>query len=283
MSPFKALETRDLYTVGWIAALPLERAAATAMLDEKHEKPLDFVQAHNDTNSYTWGKIGEHNVVIASPAAGRYGITSATETALLLLSSFPQVRVGLLVGIGAGIAKPDKGRDIRLGDIAVSQPDGSNGGVVQYDLFKATSGDQRHNRAFLNSPPGILLRALGHLQAQHILEPPKLIEYLDEMIDRYPRLAKQGYVHQGYENDRLFRTTDTNEEIQRADRDSTEPIIHYGTIVSGNTLFKDAVHRDRILADIGEECICLEMEGAAAGVMNAFPCIVIRGICWTNI
>jgi hypothetical protein len=43
MTSLKALESRDLYTVRWIAALPLERAAATAMLDEKHGKPLDFV------------------------------------------------------------------------------------------------------------------------------------------------------------------------------------------------------------------------------------------------
>jgi len=38
-----ALKNRGLYTVGWIAALPLEPAAATAMLDETQEKPLDFV------------------------------------------------------------------------------------------------------------------------------------------------------------------------------------------------------------------------------------------------
>lgn len=31
------------------------------------------------------------------------------------------------------------------------------------------------------------------------------------------------------------------------------------------------------MEDIGEECICFEME--AAGLMNHFPCLVIRGIC----
>jgi hypothetical protein len=35
------LESHDLYTVGWISALPLERAAAAAMLDEEHEKRSD--------------------------------------------------------------------------------------------------------------------------------------------------------------------------------------------------------------------------------------------------
>lgn len=92
-------------------------------------------------------------------------------------------------------------------------------------------------------------------------------------------MAKQreGYVHQGVENDRLFSATEPYEEIQREPRESTEPEIHYGTIASGNTLFKDGIHRDKILEDIGQECICFEME--AAGLMNTFPCIVIRGIC----
>jgi nucleoside phosphorylase len=277
MPPLKALESRDLYTVGWIAALPLERAAAMALLDERHEKPLDFVQPHSDPNSYTWGSIGDHNVVIASLGAGKYGTTSAAATALPMLSSFPQIRFGLLVGIGAGIARPDKGRDIRLGDVAVSQPHGKSGGVLQYDLFKAKSGNQREGVAFLNSPPEILLRALGSLRAQHELEPPKMLEYLEEAIARYPRLAKQGYVHQGFENDRLFKTSNSKEEIQREPRDSMDPEIHYGIIASGNTLFKDADYRDKVLEEVGDECICFEME--AAGLMNNFPCIVIRGIC----
>lgn len=277
MPPLKALESRDLYTIGWIAALPLERAAAIAMLDEKHGKPRDFVQPHNDTNSYTWGCIGEHNVVIASLAAGKYGTTSAATTALPMLASFPQIKIGLLVGIGAGIARPEEGRDIRLGDVAVSQPHGNSGGVIQYDLFKAKSGNQQESVAFLNSPPEVLLHALGNLQAQHELEPPKVLEYLEEAMARYPRLAKQGYVHQGFENDRLFKNSDANSEIQRKPRDSTDPEIHYGIIASGNTLFKNATYRDKVLEDIGDECICFEME--AAGLMNNFPCIVIRGIC----
>jgi nucleoside phosphorylase len=270
--------------VGWIAALPLERAAAIAILDEKHEAPLDFVQSHSDTNSYTWGRLGEHNLVIASLAVGKYGTTSAATTALSMLASFPQIRIGLLVGIGAGISgagssRPGNSRDIRLGDVAVSQPYRNSGGVVQYDLIAAKPGDQRESRAFLNSPPEVLLHALGNLQAQHELEPPKMVEYLKEMIARYPRLAKQGYVHQGPENDRLFTSSETQEEeeIQREPRESTDPEIHYGIIASGNTLFKDANYRDKILDDIGNEIICFEME--AAGLMNNFPCMVIRGIC----
>jgi hypothetical protein len=72
----KALESLDEYTVGWVSALPLELAAATAMLDEEHGKPLDFEKPSTDRNTYTWGRIGDHNVVIASLPAGVYGTIS---------------------------------------------------------------------------------------------------------------------------------------------------------------------------------------------------------------
>src|SRR6266536_1870588 len=150
------LESRDLYTVGWVAALPLECAAAIAMLDVEHGKPLDFVQPPTDPNSYTWGRTGEHNVVISSLAEGIYGTTPAAATVLPMLSSFPQIRIGLFVGIGAGIARPDQEHDIRLGDVVVSKPHGSRGGVVQYDLGKAKSGNQWERKDFLNSPPQVL-------------------------------------------------------------------------------------------------------------------------------
>lgn len=59
-------------------------------------------------------------------------------------------------------------------------------------------------------------------------------------------------------------------------RDSTDPEIHYGIIASGNTLVMDAATRDEIVEHVGEDCLCVEME--AAGLMNHFPCLVIRGI-----
>jgi len=291
MTSPKALESRDLYTVGWIAALPIERAAASEMLDEEHGKPLDFVQPVTDTNSYTWGCIGDHNIVIASLPAGTYGTTQAAATALPMLSSFPNIRIGLFVGIGAGIPRPDQGRDIRLGDIAVSQPHGRSGGVIQYDLRKANSAKGHERKDSLNRPPDVLLKALTNLQANHERYGSKVSNFLGEMIKRNPGLAKRkdGYVYQGFANDRLFEPTynhvpgascckcDPKEQIQREERQSTEPEIYYGTIISGNTLIRDAVTRDMIEDEMGEECICFEME--AAGLMNNFPCLVIRGIC----
>ncbi|KAK4170816.1 hypothetical protein QBC36DRAFT_250670 [Triangularia setosa] len=294
MVSHNVLNSPDSYTVAWIAALPIERAAAEAMLDEQYATPTGFIRHQTDANVYTWGRVGEHNIVIVSLAAGVYGTTSAATTASHLLASLPSIRVGLLVGIGGGIARPDEGRDIRLGDIVVSQPDGTTGGVCQYDLVKAKSDGKRERKGFLGRPPTVLLNALASIQANHERKDPKIPYFLQEMLEKNPKMSKKskqspGYAHQGFNSDRLFKAScdhvpgpdcrgcDTSDEVQRDTRDTSDPEIHYGTIASGNTLVKDAAARDRIVADVGDDCICFEME--AAGLMNHFPCLVIRGIC----
>src|SRR6266487_891447 len=83
------------YTVGWICALPTEMAAAQAMLDERHG-PLQ--QDPYDHNTYTLGRIGVHNVVLACLPSGVTSTTSATIVATQMLSSFKWLRFGLMVG-----------------------------------------------------------------------------------------------------------------------------------------------------------------------------------------
>ena len=53
-----------------------------------------------------------------------------------------------------------------------------------------------------------------------------------------------------------------------------DPVIHYGLIASANQLMKDALTRDTHAAE--KDVLCFEME--AAGLMNQFPCLVIRGM-----
>ncbi|KAK4220471.1 hypothetical protein QBC38DRAFT_494260 [Podospora fimiseda] len=120
--------------------------------------------------------------VIVSLAAGVYGTTTAATTTSDLLAFLPSIRVGLLVGIGGGIARPDEGRDIRLGDIVVSQPDRTTGGVCQYDLIKAKARGVRERKGFLGRPPTVLLNALSSIQADHELKDPKIPCFLEEML-----------------------------------------------------------------------------------------------------
>lgn len=62
--------------------------------------------------------------------------------------------------------------------------------------------------------------------------------------------------------------------MNRIPRGDSYPVIHYGNIASGNQVMKDGLTRDRLAEK--EHVICFEME--AAGLMDEFRCLVIRGI-----
>ena len=63
--------------------------------------------------------------------------------------------------------------------------------------------------------------------------------------------------------------------MTRPVRDKHDPVIHYGLIASGNRVIKHGGTRDKLGQELG--ILCFEME--AAGLMDNFPCLVIRGIC----
>ncbi|KAI4599632.1 hypothetical protein KJ359_001729 [Pestalotiopsis sp. 9143b] len=124
----------NIYTVGWICAIETELVAAASFLDEEHDDP-DCIPV-NDNNSYVLGRIGKHNVVIAALPDGQYGLVTAATVARDLVRSFPNVRIGLMVGIGGGAPSVD--HDIRLGDVVVSSPGPSSGGVFLVDAHTLT-------------------------------------------------------------------------------------------------------------------------------------------------
>jgi nucleoside phosphorylase len=125
------------YTVGWICALPCEYVAARLCLDEKH-LDVSANASKTDNNNYILGRIGKHNVVIAVLPKGGHGTTSATAVARDMLHSFPNIRIGLMVGIGGGV--PTK-HDIRLGDVVVSAPQNGKSAVFQYDFGKTIQNE----------------------------------------------------------------------------------------------------------------------------------------------
>ena len=98
------------------------------MLDEEH----DMVSGQDplDHNSYVLGRIHQHNIVIACIPVGVYSLVSVANVAKDMTRTFPALRVRLMVGIGGGIPDLTKGIDIRLGDIVVSKPEKTWGGVV---------------------------------------------------------------------------------------------------------------------------------------------------------
>jgi nucleoside phosphorylase len=266
---------RKDYIIGWVCALPVELAAAQEMLDEEHETPQ--LEAH-DTNIYTCGRIGEHDVVIACLPHGHTGTVSAAAVASQMKSTFTSTRFGLMVGIGGGV--PSEEADIRLGDVVVSSPDKTHGGVVQYDFGKTTpSGFERTGS--LNAPPTILLNAVSILRAKHMRGKYRLTEYLSK-LNSLPNFGREAagldalfevrYDHEGGAT--CDKCSKDHQVARRLRRQEVE--VHYGTIASGNQVMRNASERDKVSAELGG-VLCFEME--AAGLMNSFPCLVIRGIC----
>jgi nucleoside phosphorylase len=283
-------QSNSEYTVGWICAVVTELVAARLFLDERHQRPEAL--ASNDTNTYTLGRIGGHNVVIASLPDGEYGIASATGVAKDMLHSFPNVKIGLMVGIGGGA--PGLKHDIRLGDVVISSPRDGHGGVFQYDFGKAIGGHEFRPTGFLNQPPVLLRSALSSLKAEYKEHGHQIKQTIDSLLKKSLRSLQQEYGRPQPRSDRLYRAEvshlsvdeETNCEESCGDEatklvvrhpraNDADPVVHYGLIASANTLMKDASIRDRLAREKG--VLCFEME--AAGLMNQFPCLVIRGIC----
>lgn len=237
------------------------------------------------------GRVGKHNVVIAVLPDGEYGTSSAATVARDMLHSFSNVRIGLMVGIGGGA--PTRSNDVRLGDVVISTPRDGEGGVLQYDFGKTIQDQAFQQTAFLNRPPTVLLTAVSGLKAQYQRKRRQLEEAINliileqendlrEELSRPPassdRLYCSEFVHPPDTKNGCVLTcgSDPSNLITRLERTRTQsPAVHHGLIASANQLMKDALIRDKLAAE--QDVLCFEME--AAGLMNHFPCLVIRGIC----
>ncbi|GAD92027.1 Pfs, NACHT and ankyrin domain protein [Paecilomyces variotii No. 5] len=243
------------FTIGWISALPVEQAAAEALLDEEYDN-------HGDTVQYTLGRIHHHNVVMACLPAGQIGTTAAATVATEMRLRFRALRFYLLVGIGGGV--PSRDVDIRLGDVVVSEPQGEYGGVVQYDLGKTVTGGAQIRTGIMGPPSPELLMAVTKLRSSRSAGKSNLSRYLSEVSHR------SEYNHNNAGPDQLFDASCDHAG------ETCESHIHFGTIASGNQVIKDGRTRDRLSAELNG-ILCFEME--AAGLMNQLRCLVIRGIC----
>ncbi|KAK2010380.1 purine and uridine phosphorylase [Colletotrichum eremochloae] len=277
------------YTVGWICAIPAEFAAARAFLDEQHPDPEAMAQ--NDSNTYALGTMGKHNVVIAVMPKNEYGTAAAATVARDMVHSFPNVRIGLMVGVGGGA--PSQQHDIRLGDVVVSSREAGNGGVIQYDYGKAMQNQAFVETGVLNQPPPLLLTAVAKLEGDYTMKGSELNAKVERALSQWKRLRKT-HSRPSSSTDQLYRSdfvhpsgssaacsqecsANISNVVSRDERgeDEDNPAIHYGLIASANQVMKNAETRDKLSRERG--VLCFEME--AAGLMNHFPCLVVRGIC----
>ncbi|KAI9661687.1 MAG: hypothetical protein M1821_008925 [Bathelium mastoideum] len=308
MARFPQPRGRNDFEIAIICALQIEADAVEAMFDEFWEGHTSYGKAVGDSNTYTTGRIGEHNVVLAHmPGMGK---SAAAAVATNIPTSFERIRLGLVVGICGGVPKSaEDGEEIILGDVVVST------NVVQFDLArqyphrtisKNTLEDNlgRQNpeiRGFLQKMKG----ARGRKQLKDIsLEHLTLFCGKDEFHSwRYPGadediLFPSTYRHQhhtlgacsicadeegGFCQVSLESTCgelecDTSNQVPRERLRNVSyqaPKIHFGRFASGDLVMKSGSHRDQIAKQ--EKVVAFEMEGA--GVWDNLPTVILRGVC----
>jgi nucleoside phosphorylase/tetratricopeptide (TPR) repeat protein len=274
----------DTYTIGLIYVKPLEMTAITVMLDEEYESvPL----AQGETNAYTLGRIGKHNVAIVGPARGEQGKVAMADVVGNIRWTFKNMTLGLLVGIGGGVPHLPK-HDVRLGDVVIGAPE-LGPAVVQYDLGKETHTGFEVTRT-LNKPPRLLLQVVNAVEDKYLRQGHGEESFFTTHLHRFGGLPRlRGRYQRPSAPDRLFEAKYRHEigtqcikhdeqfEIQRPERHPPDEIrMHYSTILSGDRVMKSEVSRDKISGQF-HNALCFEME--AAGLMDVFPCLVVRGIC----
>ncbi|KAJ4221452.1 hypothetical protein NW759_006698 [Fusarium solani] len=237
-----------------------------------------------DAFTYSYGRIEDHNVVIARGT--QMGPVNAAACAATAIQQFPNIRFALMIGIAGGI--PSRSQDIRLGDVAVGIPGGSHPGVLQYDFGKYKQDGSFVLKGCLNKPPSILINACHRLEEEeeemgrrpHCL----ILKDIGEKHEPYQRPSKddilfQDDFHHVNASGDCSECEAAGEEgvISRRPRNGTDPsFVHLGLILSGGGVVKNPEDR-RLLRRGNEDAICFEME--AAGIVDQVPCLVIRGIC----
>jgi nucleoside phosphorylase len=286
------MDKNGQFAIGWLCPLPLEKEAARLVLDEEY--PQDEVQHQN--TFYLGGRIGKHKVVIG--VQRRIGLTGAAILAEKMRAGFPNIKYFLLVGIAGGVPRYGPAgavSEIVLGDVVVSSPRGNHGGVLQYDKGAWEDQGRLNFCGHTNGVPGDLMAAVNNFRAEgssktniaEVLRQMRLKldgERQHQYDDPGPgrdKLFQDTYKHQGTELDDCRVCCDADYVDSRSDRGGgatrlvDKPSVHFGNIASSNQLQISAVERNRIQQE--HDVICFEME--AAGVMDEYPCVVVRGIC----
>ncbi|KAL4882881.1 nucleoside phosphorylase domain-containing protein [Aspergillus karnatakaensis] len=299
--------SRADFTVAIICALALEADAVEALFDETYDRlGRIYGKQPRDSNAYTNGRIGRHNVVLCyMPEMGK---RSAASVASNLVISYTGVQIALVVGTcGGAPEQPSSRESIFLGDVIISE------GVVEYDFGRQyPSGFQRKTsvRDVPGRPNQEIRSLLAGLKADRSgLEFRERTFHYTRTLQRankkwkHPELDDDffdsTYQHKHRNqtssvtcrclhgnspddvcNDALQQDcsilgcNDNNVIRRRTPNKSDRVSVHIGPVASADTVMKSGEHRDNLMKL--EHVIGFEMEGS--GVWDSVSCILIKGV-----
>lgn len=300
-----------------ICALITEYDAVALLFDQFWDDDDEpYGRVPGDTNSYTTGRIGQHHVVLV--LLPNMGKAAAAGSAANVRSSYPNLKLALIVGICGGV--PRVGTDeALLGDVIISRS------VVQYDLgrqypgefvTKDEAGDSlgRPNKD-IRSLIASLETELGRERLQQ-----KTAKHLKELQDAAMRKArKHSYQYPGASEDKLYAPTYSHRHQEHHAciicKEGTDRLCNAAHQLSCRQLgckASQTVRRERLevkqLLDseeaqlpkihfgrmasgdtviksgehrdrIAKKTQVIAFEMEGAGAWEEIPCIVVKGIC----
>ncbi|KAI0812911.1 nucleoside phosphorylase domain-containing protein [Xylaria sp. FL0064] len=290
---------REEFQIALICALPLEYDAVTLLFDEFWDEDGDpYGRAPGDTNTYTTGRIGNHNVVLA--LLPNMGKAAAAGAAASFRSSYSRLRLAFLVGICGGVPGTGTGGAL-LGDVIISKT------IIQFDFGRQFPGkfmtkdtiEDNLGRPKIFKKAGEYLQDLQcaaareqHQHDYHYLgvAEDKLFAAIYQHKHRAPQSCVVCDGEGGNYCEKAARAScaelscDEDQLVPRqllAIKGSLKPDemqcpeIFVGRVASGDTVMKSGEHRDQLAKE--HNVIAFEMEGA--GAWDEVPCIIVKGIC----
>ncbi|KAF3252383.1 hypothetical protein TWF128_006747 [Orbilia oligospora] len=283
MASSRRPQNRGDFEVAIICALQAEFEAVEGLLDEHWEDKGAYAhgKAQGDPNSYSVGLMSNHPVVLVyMPSMGK---GTAANVAGSLRSSFPGIKLGLVVGICGGVpAGKNGGSDMLLGDIIISTV------IVEYDNGRQLPNRVVRRDTLNDSPHEDTLFESGYRHKHQGATRCTTCANCRNGDDPVCEAAlRSSCLQLGCEASKQV-TRGRLEKIKAAIRSSgstamsrngtvgiQSPEIHFGAMSSGDLVMKSDHHRDEIAAR--ERIIGFEMEGA--GASGAFPTIIIKSVC----
>ncbi|KAH8649513.1 nucleoside phosphorylase domain-containing protein [Tricladium varicosporioides] len=310
--------SREEFDIAVICALQSEADAVEALFDEYWDEDGDrYGKAPGDTNAYTTGVIGHHNVVLAHmPGIGK---GNAASVASSFRSSFGGIKLALIVGVCGGVPTGTNDEEILLGDVIIST------GIIQYDFGRRLPDRfimKDTLEGNLNRPnPEIraLLSKLGGLRGRKRLE-DNTFGYLQELRKKadfpkakYPgaaedKLYERTYRHKHHNlpactvciecGNKEDKVCEAALELSCSELECNENKLVCRHRLSRNIDVGEAAEEQMPCVHFGliasadtvmksgehrdevaarEKVIGFEMEGA--GVWDKFSCVVIKGVC----
>jgi nucleoside phosphorylase len=198
---------RKDFEIAVVCALPIEFNAVSLLVDQFWDEEGDvYGRAVGDENTYTTGRIGKFNVVLA--LLPNMGKISAAGSAASLRASFPRLRLVMLTGICGGVPRPGTDEELLLGDVVISKT------VLQYDhgrLYPDRFAMKDTLEDAVGRPTKNIRNLVSLLETDLIREriEQRAAFFLEELQgnSRGGRRRRANYEYPGADNDNLFEAS----------------------------------------------------------------------------